>query len=241
MSKLALVTGGTRGIGEAISIALKEFGYTVIANYAKNDQAALEFAHKHKIEIKKWDVSDYQACRDAIVEIEQHFSDNISVLINNAGINKDKMFHKMRPEDWNLVIDTNLLSCFNMSHVVINQMREKNYGRIINISSINGQVGQTGQTNYSAAKAGIIGFTKALARESCSKNITVNCVAPGYIMTQMISSMSDTILNVIKEQIPLKRLGLPEEIARAVIFLADEKAGFITGETLSVNGGHYMC
>ncbi len=240
MSRLAIVTGGTRGIGKAISVALKNKGFIVVANFFKNHQAAKALEDNFYIKIKQWNVEDYAECSRAIEEIENEFGQLVSVLVNNAGITKDRMLHKMTKNDWQDVINTNLSSCFNMCRAVISQMRSQNYGRIINISSINAQAGQIGQTNYSAAKAGIIGFTKALARESASKNITVNNIAPGYIMTEMVEGIKSDILDQIISMIPMKRLGKPEEIARAVEFLADEDAGFITGETLSINGGHNM-
>ena len=238
--KLALVTGGTRGIGGSISKLLKENGYEVISNYCSNDNAAQSFYQRTGIHVKKWDVSDYNSCKIAVSEIEQDYGYPISILINNAGITNDKMFHKMNESDWLKIINTNLLSCMNMCNSTINQMRNQSYGRIVNISSINAQMGQMGQTNYSAAKAGIIGFSKALARESAAKNITVNCIAPGYIMTEMVSKIDESIVASIINQIPIRRLGLPDEVARTALFLIDEMAGFITGETISVNGGHNM-
>jgi acetoacetyl-CoA reductase len=240
MKKLAIVTGGTRGIGAAISLALHQRGFKVIANYFSNDAAATAFHKNTNIITRKWDVSNYQACHQAIADIEKEFGDCVSVLINNAGITRDKMLHKMSFEEWEAVIKNNLNSCFNMCSSVINQMRNQNYGRIVNISSVNAQAGQMGQTNYSAAKAGIMGFTKALAKESAGKNITVNCVAPGYTMTEMVAKVPENVLNEIIDKIPVKRLGQPEEIARAVVFLVEEGSGFITGETISINGGHNM-
>lgn len=240
MSKLAIVTGGTRGIGKAASIALKNKNFTVIANFSSNYQAAEDLNKIYSIKVKQWNVEKYDECSKAIEEIENEFGRPVSVLVNNAGITRDMMLHKMTEQDWQDVINVNLSSCFNMCRAVINQMRAQNYGRIINISSVNAQLGQIGQTNYSAAKAGIIGFTKALARESVGKNITVNCIAPGYIKTEMVEKISNNILDQIISLIPMKRLGTPEEIARAVEFLVDEHAGFITGETLSINGGHNM-
>ncbi|WPY00455.1 Acetoacetyl-CoA-like SDR family oxidoreductase [Candidatus Trichorickettsia mobilis] len=240
MSKLAIITGGTRGIGAAISIALKEQGFTVIANYHNNHEAANKFAAATNIKIKNWNVANYDECIKTVQIIEAEFNKPVSILINNAGITKDSMLHKMSKADWQDVININLTSCFNMCSAVINQMRNQNYGRIINISSINGQAGQLGQTNYSAAKAGIIGFTKALARESATKNITVNCISPGYTQTEMVEKMSMEVLEKIVSLIPMKRLGQPAEIARAAVFLCAEEAGFITGETLSINGGHNM-
>lgn len=240
MSTLALITGGTRGIGAAISIALKNAGYLTIANYSNNDENAKIFSDKTGIAIKKWDVGNYEACNNAINEIEKEFGEPITILVNNAGVTRDSMLHKMTLEQWNEVTNTNLTSCFNMCSSVISKMREREYGRIINISSVNALAGQAGQTNYSAAKAGIIGFSKALARETASKNITVNVIAPGYIATEMVAKVPEETLKKIISHIPVKRLGTPEEIARSVVFLADKEAGFITGETLSINGGHNM-
>jgi len=240
MTKIALVTGGIKGIGAAISLALQAASYKVVANYVSSDQRAAEFAQSNDIMVKKWDVADFHACERAIAEIEQELGRNISILVNNAGITRDSMLHKMSPEYWNQVIQTNLGSCFNMCHAVIGKMRDQQFGRIINISSVNALMGQVGQTNYSAAKAGMIGFSKALARESASKNITVNTIAPGYIDTEMVRAVPEAVLNAIISNVPAKRLGLPEEIARTVVFLASDDAGFITGETISVNGGYYM-
>jgi acetoacetyl-CoA reductase len=240
MSRLAVVTGGTRGIGEAISMALQQSGYKVVANYGSNDENAQAFTSRTGIKSHKWDVSSFDACNEAIKKIEDDFGTGVEILINNAGITRDGMMHKISEDHWDDVINTNLKSCFNMSHVTIKQMRENNFGRIINISSINGLTGQVGQTNYSAAKAGVIGLTKSLARENSKKNITVNAIAPGYIRTEMVASVSEEILNNIVKQIPVGRLGEPKEIARAVLFLACDTAGFITGETLSINGGHHM-
>ncbi len=238
--KIALVTGGTRGIGRAISINLKEAGYTVIANYGQNKESASLFEKETGIKALKWDVSNYAECEKFVAEIENEFKQSIAILVNNAGITRDGMMHKMDYNSWEQVINTNLNSCFNMCRAVINNMRTNNYGRIINISSINALTGMVGQTNYSAAKSGITGFTRALARESAAKGITVNAIAPGYIKTDMTNQVPKNVLDTIIEQIPVKRLGMPEEIARAVRFLADENAGFITGETLSINGGHHM-
>ena len=241
MSKLAIVTGGTRGIGAAIASELKNNGYQVLAGYNSGIQSAELFKKQTGIPVKSWDVSNYQSCIRAVQEISDEFGIGVSVLVNNAGITKDAMFHKMSESQWMEVINTNLNSCFNMCHSAVAHMRQNNFGRIINISSINALSGQIGQTNYSAAKAGIIGFTKALAREVANKNITVNAVAPGYIETDMVSNVPNEVLEKIISQIPVKRLGKPEEIARAVNFLASEDSGFITGETMSVNGGHNMC
>lgn len=240
MTNLAIVTGGTRGIGGAISISLKKAGYEVIANYKSDSNIANKFSIQHGIRTMAWDTSKLNECKNAIESIQKEFNTNISILVNNAGITRDNMLHKTSPENWHEVIDTNLNSCFNMTNLVINQMRQQNFGRIVNISSVNALTGQVGQTNYSAAKAGIIGFTKALARESASKNITVNCIAPGYIATDMVKDVPNNVLDNIISQIPVKRLGQPEEIARAVLFLVSADSGFITGETLSINGGHNM-
>ena len=240
MSKLAVITGGIRGIGAAISVALKENGYEVIANYEQNHQLAEEFSKKYDIKVRPWNVADFEECKKNIAAIEKDAGKHVSVLINNAGIIRDSMMHKMDILHWRQLIDINLSSCFNMSKAVIDNMRNNNFGRIISISSINAQAGQIGQTNYSAAKAGIIGFTKALARESAPKGITVNCVAPGYIETDMTKNVPSAILETIINATPVKRLGRPEEVARAVLFLIDEKSGFITGETLSINGGDHM-
>ncbi len=240
MSKLAIVTGGIRGIGGAISIALKNKGYDVVANYEQNHERAQNFSKEHSIETMSWNVSNFAECKKHIQKIEQQYNKTVSVLVNNAGITRDSMLHKMEESNWHQVIDVNLNSCFNMSRNVIDNMRNNNFGRIVSISSINALSGQIGQTNYSASKAGIIGFTKALAKESASKGVTVNCVAPGYVDTDMMHKVPQQVLQAIINQIPVKRLGLPQEIARAVMFLVDDEAGFITGETLSVNGGHYM-
>lgn len=240
MKKLALVTGGIRGIGKSISTALKNAGFEVVANYATNEQVAREFENETGIRTFLWNVADFDQCEKNVKLIEEMYQTNISVLVNNAGITRDSMMHKMSYQAWNDVISINLSSCFNMCRAVINQMREQNYGRIINISSINALAGQVGQVNYSAAKSGMIGFSKALARESASKSITVNVIAPGYVKTEMTDAVPQDVLQKIIDHIPVKRLGLPEEIARAVIFLVSENAGFITGETLNINGGHHM-
>jgi acetoacetyl-CoA reductase len=240
MTGLAIVTGGTRGIGRAISEALKEAGYIVVATYAANEEKALLFTAETGIKACKWDVADYKECEKNISKIEDEYKMPVSVLINNAGITRDGMLHKLSVEDWNEVITTNLSSCFNMCHACMNSMRNNQYGRIVNISSINGQSGQVGQTNYAAAKAGIIGFTKSLAKEAASKGITVNAVAPGYIKTEMTDCVPTDIMEGIISKIPIKRLGKPEEIATAVMFLVNKNSGFVTGETISVNGGHHM-
>ncbi len=239
MSKVAIVTGGTRGIGHAISAKLKADGYTVAAIYGGNTEAAKKCADELGISTFQCDVSDYAACADTVAEIEKAHGP-VGVLVNNAGITRDGAFHKMEPEQWHAVIETNLSSAFNMTKPVINGMRDRSYGRIVNISSINGQKGQFGQTNYSAAKAGLIGFTRALALETARKGITVNAVAPGYIATDMVAAMKQEVLDSIVADIPVGRLGTPEEIAHAVAFLADEMAGFITGTVLTANGGQYI-
>jgi acetoacetyl-CoA reductase len=239
MARVALVTGGTRGIGAAISKALKASGYKVAATYGGNDAAAEKFKAETGIPVYKWDVASFDACADGVKKVEADLGP-IDVLVNNAGITRDIPFHKMSIDQWNAVINTNLGSLFNMTRQVIEGMRGRKFGRIINISSINGQKGQFGQVNYSAAKAGDIGFTKALALENAKGGITVNVIAPGYINTEMVQAVPREVLekNVIP-QIPVNRLGEPEEIARAVVFLAAEDAGFITGSTLTVNGGQY--
>jgi acetoacetyl-CoA reductase len=240
MARVALVTGGTRGIGGAISRALKDAGYTVAANYAGNDEAAKKFHAEAKIGVYKWDVGNYEACAAGVKAVEAELGP-VEVLVNNAGITRDAMFHKMSAEQWGQVINTNLTSLFNMCRAVIEGMRERNFGRIINISSVNGQKGQMGQVNYSAAKAGDLGFTKALAQESARKGITVNAVCPGYIATEMVMAVPKEVLEKsILPQIPTARLGQPDEVARCVVFLASDNAGFITGSTLTANGGQYM-
>lgn len=239
MKKLALVTGGIRGIGEAISRNLKKAGYTVVAVYHDNNKVADTFQKSTGISTYQWDVSDFKACQEGIARVTKEYG-QIDILVNNAGIARDGMLHKMDYSQWLLVLQTNLTSCFNMCRQVIEPMRDRGYGRIINISSINGQKGQLGQTNYSAAKAGIIGLTKALAQESAAKGITVNAIAPGYINTEMLQSMPEPVLTQITNQIPIGRLGDPEEVARAVVFLASDEAGFMTGTTLTLNGGQYL-
>lgn len=239
MKNIALVTGGTRGIGAAIAEHLKSLGLTVACTYVGHTETAQEFSKRTGIKSYQWDVGDYEACKKGIQTIESELGP-IEVLVNNAGIARDSFFHKMDPADWTQVIQTNLISIFNITHQVITGMRERQYGRIINISSINGQKGQIGQTNYCAAKSGVIGFTRALALESASKNITVNAIAPGYIGTDMVAGVKEEVLQKIIAQIPVGRLGTPEEIARAVGFLASRDASFITGATLSINGGQLM-
>jgi len=240
MNRVALVTGGTRGIGSAISKALKDKGYKVAASYAGNDEAAQKFNAETGIPVFKWDVSSYEACGAGIKQVEAAVGP-IDVLINNAGITKDGMFHRMTLEQWNAVINTNLGSLFNMTRQVWEGMRARRFGRIVNISSINGQKGQMGQVNYSAAKAGELGFTKALAQEGAKAGITVNAICPGYINTEMVQAVpKDVLEKSILPQIPIGRLGEPEEIARCVVFLAADDAGLITGATLTANGGQYF-
>jgi len=240
MARVAVVTGGTRGIGAAIARALKAAGYRVAANYGGNDEAAQTFKAETGIPVYKWDVGSYEACAAGLKQIEQDIGP-VDILVNNAGITRDSMFHRMTPEQWVAVINTNLNSLFNMCRPVIDGMRERNFGRIINVSSINGQKGQMGQTNYSAAKAGEIGFTKALAQENARKGVTVNAICPGYIGTEMVRAVPKEVLEKsILPHIPVGRLGEPEEIARCVVFLAADDSGFITGSTLSANGGQYM-
>jgi acetoacetyl-CoA reductase len=240
MGRVALVTGGTRGIGEAVCKALQAAGYKVAANYGGNDEAAQKFKVATEIPVYKWDVSSYEACVAGIKQVEDYLGP-IEILVNNAGIARDSMFHRMKPEQWVTVINTNLVSLFNMCRPVIEGMRTRKFGRIINISSINGQKGQMGQTNYSASKAGELGFTKALAQESAKAGITVNAICPGYIATEMVKAVpKDVLETVILPQIPIGRLGEPDEVARCVLFLASDEAGLITGSTLSANGGQVM-
>jgi acetoacetyl-CoA reductase len=240
MGKVAVVTGGSRGIGAAISLALKAAGYTVAANYAGNDEAAAAFTRETGIPTYKWSVADYEACKAGIAQIEADHGP-VDILVNNAGITRDAMFHKMTPGQWREVIDTNLTGVFNMTHQVWNGMRERKFGRVINISSVNGQKGQAGQANYSAAKAGDIGITRALAQEGARAGITVNAICPGYIGTDMVRAIDEKVLaERIIPQIPVGRLGEPEEIARCVVFLASDDAGFITGSTISANGGQFF-
>lgn len=235
----AIVTGGTRGIGHAISIALKNAGCTVAATYHGNDEAAKAFKEETGVHVYKWDVCDYEACKAGVAEIEKEHGPT-DILVNNAGITRDAMFHKMTPQQWREVMSADLDSVFNMTHQVFAGMRERGFGRIVNISSINGQKGQMGQANYSAAKAGIIGFTRALAQEGAFKGVTVNAVAPGYIATDMVKAVEEHVLQKIVAQVPIGRLGEPEEIGRCVAFLASDDAGFITGSVLTANGGQYI-
>jgi len=239
MARVAMVTGGTRGIGRAICERLKNDGFKVAAGYSGNDEAAAACAKELGVMVIKGNVGNFEDCQRATAAVEAEFGP-IEVLVNNAGITRDGFFHKMTPEQWSDVIRVNMDSVFNMTRQVITGMRERGWGRIINISSINGQKGQAGQTNYSAAKAGMIGFTKALALESANKGITVNCIAPGYIDTEMVSAVSPEVMAKIVGQIPVGRLGHGEEIADMVAFLAGEHAGYVTGATLSLNGGQYM-
>jgi acetoacetyl-CoA reductase len=239
MPRTALVTGGSRGIGAAISIALKDAGYNVAANYAGNDEAAAKFKDETGIPVYKWSVADYEACKEGIAKVEADLGP-VDVLVNNAGITRDAMFHRMTPEQWREVIDTNLNGVFNMTHNVWNGMRERKFGRVITISSINGQKGQAGQANYSASKAGDLGFTKALAQEGARAGITVNAICPGYIATDMVMAVPEEVRAKIVAQIPAGRLGEVSEIARCVVFLAADDAGFITGSTISANGGQFF-
>lgn len=239
MSRVAIVTGGTRGIGAAISKGLKDAGYTVAATYAGNTEAAEKFSAETGIKVYKWDVSDHKACEAGIAQVTEELGD-IEVLVNNAGITRDGWFHKMDYDQWSAVMKTNLDSMFTMSRPVLDGMRERGIGRIINISSINGQKGQIGQTNYSAAKAGVIGFTKALAQETARKGITVNCICPGYIDTDMVAAVPEKVLEGIIGQIPVGRLGKAEEIAGMVCYLASTAAAFVTGSVMTINGAQYV-
>jgi acetoacetyl-CoA reductase len=240
MARVAVVTGGTRGIGAAISRALNNAGYKVAANYGGNDEAAQKFKSETGIPVFKWDVSSYDACVEGLKQVEAEVGP-VEVLVNNAGITRDGMFHRMRPDQWSAVVNTNLGSLFNMCRPVIEGMRARKFGRIVNISSINGQKGQMGQVNYSAAKAGELGFTKALAQEAARSGITVNAICPGYINTEMVQAVpTDVLEKSILPLIPVGRLGEPGEIARAVLFLVSDEAGFVTGSTLSANGGQIM-
>jgi acetoacetyl-CoA reductase len=240
MARVAVVTGGTRGIGGAISKALKAAGCQVAAIYNANDEAAAKFKGETGVHVFKWNVADYEECVAGLAKVAKELGP-VDILVNNAGITRDTMFHKMTPDQWYSVINTNLNSLFNMCRPVIEGMRERGFGRIINISSVNGQKGQMGQANYSASKAGDLGFTKALAQENANKGVTVNAICPGYIATEMVMAVpKDVLEKSILPQIPLRRLGQPEEIARCVVFLASDDAGFVTGSTLSANGGQVM-
>ncbi len=239
MARTALVTGGSRGIGAAISVALKSAGYNVAASYAGNDEAAQKFTSETGIPTYKWSVADYDACVEGIKKVEADLGP-VEVLVNNAGITRDAMFHRMTPQQWREVIDTNLNGVFNMTHPLWSGMRDRKFGRVITISSINGQKGQAGQANYSAAKAGDLGFTKALAQEGARAGITVNAICPGYIATDMVMAVAEDVRAKIIGQIPVGRLGEPEEIARCVVFLASDDAGFITGSTITANGGQFF-
>ncbi|MDP9412794.1 MAG: acetoacetyl-CoA reductase [Pseudomonadota bacterium] len=239
MARVAVVTGGTRGIGEAISLALRDAGMSVAANYAGNEQKAREFTERTGIRSYKWDVSDFEACHAGIQQVEAEIGP-VDVLVNNAGITRDTTMKRMTRQMWDEVIDVNLGGCFNMAKAVWEGMSGRKFGRIVNIGSINGQAGQYGQVNYAAAKSGIHGFTKALAQEGARAGITVNAIAPGYIDTEMVAAVPEDVLQKIVARIPVGRLGRAEEIARGVAFLCGENAGFITGSTLSINGGQHM-
>lgn len=239
MERTAVVTGGTRGIGAAIARALKADGFAVAVTYHGNEQAAATFNQETGIGVYKWDAADFSACRSGLDEVARRLGP-VEILVNNAGITRDAMLHRMTPDHWHAVIETNLTSCFNMCRAAIDAMRQRGFGRIVNISSINGQKGQAGQTNYAAAKAGILGFTKALALETAAKGITVNAVAPGYVNTDMVAALPTEILQRIVAQIPVARLGQPEEIARVVRFLVSDDAAFVTGATFTINGGQYL-
>ncbi len=239
MARVAVVTGGTRGIGRAIAVGLKGAGYRVAANYGSDDKNAAAFSAETQISVFKFNVADFAACAEGVKAIEQQLGP-VEVLVNNAGITRDTTMHRMSFEQWNAVIQTNLASCFNMSRAVIEGMRDRQFGRIVNIGSINGQAGQYGQVNYAAAKSGIHGFTKALAQEGAGRGITVNAVAPGYVDTEMVRAVPKDVLEKIVARIPVGRLGKAEDIARTVLFLVADEADFITGSTLSVNGGQHM-
>jgi len=239
MSRVAIVTGGTRGIGEAISLALRDMGYTVAANYAGNDEKAKAFTNETGIKAYKWDVGDHEACLAGCAQVAAELGP-VDIIVNNAGITRDGVLMKMSYDDWTDVMRVNLGGCFNMSKAVFPGMRERNWGRIVNIGSINGQAGQYGQVNYAAAKSGIHGFTKALAQEGARYGITVNAIAPGYIDTDMVAAVPPQVLEKIVARVPIGRLGHASEIARGVAFLCSEDAGFVTGSTLSINGGQHM-
>lgn len=239
MGRIAVVTGGTRGIGEAISLKLQEKGHLVVANYGGNDVAAKEFSDRTGIAVRKWDVGDHHACLAGCAAIEAEFGP-IDIMVNNAGITRDATIVKMSFEQWDEVIRVDLTGCFNMAKAVFAGMRERKWGRIVNIGSVNGQGGQIGQVNYAAAKSGIHGFTKSLAMEGARHGVTANAIAPGYIGTEMLATIPENVMEKIVAQIPVGRLGNAEEIARGVEFLTSENAGFITGSTLSINGGQHM-
>lgn len=239
MARVAVVTGGTRGIGEAICIALKEEGYKVAANYGGNDEAAKAFSDATGIQTYKFDVGDFEQCAEGVKKIEADVGP-VEVVVNNAGITRDGTLHRMTPENWEAVVRTDLSSCFNMCRLVIEGMRERKFGRIVNIGSINGQAGQYGQVNYAAAKSGIHGFTKALAQEGAAQGITVNAIAPGYVDTDMVRAVPPNVLEKIIAGIPVGRLGKAQDIARGVLFLVADDAGFVTGSTMSINGGQHM-
>ena len=240
MSRIAVVTGGTRGIGAAIAESLKSQGYTVAANYAGNDERARAFSESTGIPVFKFDVSDFEQCQAGVARIEHELGGPVEVLVNNAGITRDGTLHRMGHDAWQAVLDTNLGSCYNMCRCVIDSMRERGFGRVVNVGSINGQAGQYGQVNYAAAKSGMHGFTKALAQEGAAKGITVNAIAPGYVDTDMVRAVPENVLEKIIARIPVGRLGRAQDIARAVSFLVADDADFITGATLSVNGGQHM-
>jgi acetoacetyl-CoA reductase len=240
MNKLALITGGTRGIGAAIAMRLKGDGYRVVVTYHGNDEGAQAFTAESGIPAYKWDVADFEACQAGVQQVEGEAGQPVEILVNNAGVTRDATFHRMTPEQWRTVLEDDLFSCFNMSHAVIDGLRARGWGRIVNIASVNGQKGQFGQANYAAAKAGMIGFAKSLALETARKGITVNVVAPGYTATDMVAKLDPKVLDGIIAQIPVGRLASSEEVAHAVAFLVHEHSGFITGSTLSVNGGQYL-
>ena len=239
MTKIAIVTGGTRGIGASISKKLKSSNFEVIANYASNDDTAKSFSKENNIEVVKWDVGNFDECKKSITQIYEDYK-SVDILINNAGITRDAPLHKMSKDNWQKVIDVNLNSIFNMTSLVINKMRESNFGRIVHISSVNGQKGQFGQTNYAATKSALIGFSKSLALESASKGITSNVICPGYINTEMVSAIREDILKSIIETIPNKRLGEADEVAQMVDYLVSDKASYVNGSTFSINGGLWM-
>jgi acetoacetyl-CoA reductase len=239
MARVAIVTGGTRGIGEAISLGLKKAGYKVAANYAGNDARAKAFAEKTGVAVYKWDVADFDQCREGVAKVAAELGP-VDILVNNAGITRDATMRKMARQSWDEVMDTNLGGCFNMAKAVWEGMLERGFGRVVNIGSINGQAGQYGQVNYAAAKSGIHGFTKALAQEGAPKGITVNAIAPGYIDTDMVAAVPPNVLEKIVARIPVGRLGRADEIARGVLFLVADDGGFVTGSTMSINGGQHM-